>query len=189
MSVIEYIILSIALAIPLEVTLRGCALKNPIRLTRGLAVSLLLALEHAALMVIGIYIGNLLRFDLPEYDNLVYLGLLLVVALRMFFPAFRKKDKELPPYDISKWGTVLLLGVATGVNTLFVGMGLGFRVDLATDFWKVAVPMLVVVFLLGYWGIMLGRRNKEIRQRRWQLVAVLFLLAFAIKGAFFGDTL
>ena len=189
MSVIEYVILSFALAIPLEVTLRGCALKNPIRLTRGLGVSLLLALEHTALMVIGIYIGNLLRFDLPEYDNLVYLGLLLVVALRMFFPAFRKKDKPLPPYDISNWGTVLLLGVATGVNTLFVGMGLGFRVDLATDLWKVAVPLLVVVFLLGYWGIMLGRRKKEIRQRRWQLVAVLFLLAFAIKGAFFGDTM
>lgn len=189
MSVIEYIILSFALAVPLEVTLRGCALKNPIRLTRGLAVSLLLAFEHTALMAAGIYIGNLLRFDLPEYDNLVYFGLLLVVALRLFFAAFRKKDRELPPYDISRWGTVLLLGVATGVNTLFVGMGLGFRVYLSADFWKVSVPLLLMVFLLGYWGIMLGRRNKEIRQRRWQLVAVLFLLAFAIKGAFFGETM
>lgn len=185
MSVIEYIILSFALAIPMEMTMRGCALKNPIRLTRGLAVSALLALEHTVLVLVGILIGNLLRFDLPEYDNLVYLGLLTVVALRMLFPAFHKKD--VPSYEVAKWGTVLLLGIATGVNTLFVGMGLGFRVDVDTDLWKVGVPLYVAMLLLSYWGIMLGRRKKEVSSHRWQLVAVLFLLAFAIKGAFFGE--
>jgi len=187
MSVIEYIILAFALAIPLVVTLRGCALRNPIRLSRGLAVALLLALEQTLLLLSGIWIANMLRFDMPEYDNLVYLGFLLVVAVRMFFPAFRKQDKEMPPYDISRWGTVLLLGVATAVNTFLVGLGLGFRVNLGTDLWKVAIPMVVVMFLLGYWGIMLGRRKKEMRKRHWQLIAVLFLLIFAVKGAFFGE--
>ena len=45
----------------------------------------------------------------------------------------------------------------------------------------------VVVLLLSYLGIMMGRRKKEARERRWQLIAVLFLLIFAIKGAFFGE--
>ena len=98
MSILEYIILAFALSVPLMVTVRGCALKNPIRLSHGLAVSLLLAIVHVLLMLAGIYIGNMLRFGYPDYDNLVYLGLFLVVALRMFFPAFRKKDKELPAY-------------------------------------------------------------------------------------------
>ncbi len=121
MSVLEYIILSFALTVPVMVTLRACALKNPIRLTRGLGVSFLVAIVHVLLILAGIYIGNLLRFELPEYDSLIYLGLLVVVALRMFFPAFRKKEKELPAYDISRWLTVLLLGIATGTNTFFVG--------------------------------------------------------------------
>jgi hypothetical protein len=39
------------------------------------------------------------------------------------------------------------------------------------------------MFLLCYLGIMLGRTKKDLRARRWQLIAVLFLLVFAIKGA------
>jgi hypothetical protein len=40
---------------------------------------------------------------------------------------------------------------------------------------------------MGYLGIMLGRTKKPVRARRWQLIAVLFLLVFAIKGAFFSS--
>lgn len=189
MSVIEYIILSLALAIPVLVTLRGCALSHRIRLSWGLAASLILAVEHTLLILLGAWVGNMLRFDIPDYDNLIYLGLIVVVALRMFFPAFRKGDKALPAYDISRLATILLLGVATGTNALFVGLGLGFHphVQLPAHLWRIAVPMLVAVFLFSYWGIMLGRRKKEVRQRRWQLIAVLFLLIFAIKGAFFTE--
>ena len=187
MSVIEFIILSFALSVPVMVTLRGCALQNPIRLTRGLGNSFLVSIIHVLLMVAGLYIGNLLRFGFPEYDNLVYLGFMVVVALRMFFPAFRKKETPLPAYDISRWSTVLLLGVATGTITLFVGLGLGFLVPFQANVWRVAVPLFVVMFLLCYLGIMLGRTKKDLRARRWQLIAVLFLLIFAIKGAFFTN--
>ena len=101
MSVLEYIILSFALTVPVMVTLRACALKNPIRLTRGLGVSFLVAIVHVLLILAGIYIGNLLRFELPEYDSLIYLGLLVVVALRMFFPAScaQAKTASAVPYS------------------------------------------------------------------------------------------
>ena len=46
MSVVEYIILSIALAIPTMVVMRACALKNRIRLTKGMAFSFIIALEQ-----------------------------------------------------------------------------------------------------------------------------------------------
>ena len=147
MSVLEYIILAFALAFPVMATVRGCALKHHIRLTRGLAVSALLAAVHVAFILMGISVANLLR----------------------------------------RWGTVLLLGIATAVNTLLVGLGLGFRVSLQAELWKLSVPLFVVLFLLCYWGIMLGRRNKPMRERRWLLIAVLFLLIFAVKGAFFGE--
>jgi putative Mn2+ efflux pump MntP len=183
MSVIEYILLAFALAVPTMVTVRGCAVKNPIRLTRGLGVSFLIALEHTLLLLAGILVGNLLRFDIPDYDNLIYLGMLVIVAGRMFFMAFSKKEK--PSYDIASWLTVLLLGVATGINSLFVGLGLGFRVLVENELWKVGIPLIVVIFLFAYLGIMLGRRKKHVRVRRWMLLGMLFLLIFAVKGAFF----
>jgi len=186
MSVIEYLILAVALAVPVMVQLAASASRVRIRLTRGLAVSLLIALVHSLLLLAGIYVGNLLRFGYPDYDNLIYLGLMVAVALRMFFPAFRKQSKEQPAADISQWLTVLLFGIASGTNTLFVGLGLGFRVDFHTDLWRAAIPLVVVLFLMCYLAIMLGRTGKPLRARRWQLIAVLFLLVFAVKGAFFS---
>ena len=185
MSVIEYIILSFALAVPVMVSLRVCALQTPIRLTRGLGVSFLLAVIHSALLLLGLFLGNRLRLGLPEYDNLFYLGLMLVVGVRMFFPAFSKKER--PAFDISRWSVVLSLAVATAINTLLVGLALGFRVAFSDELWKSAVPLFVVMFLLCYLAVMLGRRKKTLRERRWQLFAVLFLLIFAIKGAFFSN--
>lgn len=187
MSVLEYIILAFALSVSVMLSLRACALKTPIRLTHGLGVAFLIAVVHTLLLLAGLYIGNLLRIGFPEYDSLIYLGLLVAVALRLFFPAFRKKEKELPAYDISRWLTVLLLGIATGTNTLFVGLGLGFLVPLHPDALRASIPLAVVLFLMGYLGIMLGRTKKPVRARRWQLIAVLFLLVFAIKGAFFSS--
>lgn len=183
MKVFEYIVLSLALALPVLLTLRDCAAKVHLRLTRGLLVSFIIAVEQALLVLLGMLMGNLLRLGIPEYDNLVFLGLMLVVALRMFFNAFRKpKEKDAVVFDISRLGTVALLGLATGTNTLFVGIGLGFRTLLEHDIWAVSVPMAVSVFLLGYLGIMMGRQGKELRRRRWLLIATLFLLLYAIKG-------
>lgn len=186
MSVLEYIILAFALSIPVMVTLRGCALQNPIRLTQGLADSMLIAFEHVLLLLAGVWMGNVIRFDIPDYDNLFFLGLMVVVALRMFFPAFRRKEKPRISYDIARYGVVALLGIATGINTFIIGFGFGFRLNVAEELWRASIPLLVIMFLLNYLGIMLGRRKKEMRERRWQLIAVLFLLVFAIKGAFFA---
>ena len=184
MKVFEYIVLSLALALPVLLTLRASADKVRVRLSRGLFVSFVIAFEQSLLVLLGMYLGNLLSFDIPEYDNLVFLGLFVVVAIRMFIQAFRKAEKaDAAVFDISRLPTVLLMGVAIGTNTLFVGLGLGFRASVGQDSLAVSLPLAVSVFLLGYLGIMLGRQHKDVRRRRWLLIATLFLLVYAIKGA------
>lgn len=187
MSVVEYFILAFALAVPSLVQLRICALKNPVRLTRGLALSALMGVVHSLLFLFGLWVGNVLRFGLPEFDDLVFLGLFVVVALRLFFAAFRKGNRQPQAYDISRFSTSLFLGVATGTNCLFIGLGLGFRFPFEEELWRSSLPLFSVTLLLCYLGVMLGRRKKVIRARRWQLIGVLFLLIFAIKGAFFNQ--
>ena len=110
---------------------------------------------------------------------------MILVALRLLFRS-GKKSRQVQPYDISRFGTALLLGVAVGINTLFVGLALGFRIPLADNLWRAAIPMVVIMTLFALLGLMLGRQQKELRARRYTLFAVLFLLAFALKGAFWG---
>ena len=199
MSILEFIILAIALSFEALIVMHGCASKTPIQLTKGLAESFTMALVSIVLLIAGIWIGNLLRFTpdsvnpdatstnslLNDTDNLVYLGLMILVALRLLFRS-GKKSRQVQPYDISRFGTALLLGVAVGINTLFVGLALGFRIPLADNLWRAAIPMVVIMTLFALLGLMLGRQRKELRARRYTLFAVLFLLAFALKGAFWG---
>ncbi|MBP5190775.1 MAG: manganese efflux pump [Bacteroidales bacterium] len=199
MSIIEFIILSIALSFEAMIVMHGCALKTPVKLTKGLAEVFCIALLNILLLLGGIWLGNLLRFTpdaldpnasstnslLTDTDNLVYLGLMILVAVRLLFRS-GKKSRQVQPYDISRFTTALLLGIVIGINTLFVGLALGFRIPLGENIWRAAIPMLVVMTLFGLLGVMLGRQQKELRARRYTLIAVLFLLAFALKGALWG---
>ncbi len=197
MSIIEFIILAIALSFEALIVMHGCASKTSISLTKGLAESVTIALESVVLMLVGLYIGNLLRFTpeslgesttrdlLTDSDNLVCLALMIFVALRLMFRTGSKKHKA-PSYDISRFGTAALLGIAVGINSLLVGLGLGFRIDAGDNIWRAAIPLFVINTLFALLGVMLGRQQKELRSRRYTLVAALFILAFALKGAIWG---
>lgn len=197
MSIIEFIILAIALSFEALIVMHGCASKTSISLTKGLAESVTIALESVALMLVGLYIGNLLRFTpeslgesttrdlLTDSDNLVCLALMIFVALRLMFRTGSKKHKA-PNYDISRFGTAVLLGIAVGINSLLVGMGLGFRIDAGDNIWRASIPLFVITTIFALLGVMLGRQQKELRSRRYALVAALFILAFALKGAIWG---
>ncbi len=198
MSLIEFIILAIALSFEALVVMHGCAYKNKIPLTKGLAESAMVAFINAILLAAGIWIGSKLKFSpagidpdasqtvslLADTDGLVYLGLLLLVAIRLLFRS-GKKSRQVQPYDIRRFGTAILLGVALGINTLIIGLAVGFR-PVMSNYWSAAVPLFVIMTLMSFLGVMLGRSDKEIRARRYTLFAVLFLLAFALKGAFWG---
>lgn len=199
MSIIEFIILSIALSFEAMIVMHGSALKNPIRLTKGLAEAFCIAVVNALLLIAGVWLGNLLRFTpdtldptasstnslLTGTDNLVYLGLMILVAVRLLFRS-GKKSRQVQPYDIGRFSTAILLGIAVGINTLIIGLALGFRIPLGENIWRATIPMLIIMTLFALLGLMLGRQQKELRARRYTLFAVLFLLAFALKGAFWG---
>lgn len=199
MSVIEFIILSFALSFEAMIVMHGCAEQNRIKLTKGLGEAVCISVINALLILCGMWLGNLLRFTpdtidpladstnslLADTDNLVYLGLMILVALRLMFRS-GKKSRKVQPYDISRFSTALLLGVAVGVNTLIVGLALGFRIPVSENLWRAAIPLAVIMTLMAFFGIMLGRQKKELRARRYTLIAVLFLLAFALKGAFWS---
>lgn len=181
MSVFIYIVLALALGTTTFVVMRSCAEQTPISLVRGMAVAALLGFSHCLLMAVGFLIGNLIMFEIPDVDNLVFLGLVIFVALRLILST-SKKNRAIPAFDISRWGTVVGLSAVTGINVFIIGLALGFRVFIENDILKVLIPLFLSVFLGSYVAIMFGRQHVHLRERRWTLLAVLFLLGFALKG-------
>lgn len=194
MTIVEYIILAIVLTFESLLVMQICAAKHKVALTKGLAESLVVALVSGILVALGMFLGHFMRFTpdvldpkmvaqnawQQQTDKMIYVGLMVVVALRILLTAGSKK-RELPAYDISQWGTAIMLSIVLGINIFVAGMALGFYVSLDSDLWKAIIPFSVCSLLFSFVGIMFGRQQVTLRPRRWKMLIALLVLIFAFK--------
>ena len=186
MLIAAYIVLAIAFGINLMLLFHRCMSAVQIRLSHGLVATLVIVAIQTGLFMLGMLFGNLLRFELPEQTDafartnaLVCMGLTVFVAVRSLLPYLRREPR-LPLFKIALWMPVVGMALATGINHFLLGLGCGFVASLSDDFHKVLWPMLVLQFLIGYWGLMLGRQKVKIRPRRWEVVAVVLMIGVAV---------
>ena len=191
MTIFEYILIALAFGIETMLFMRRHTEKVPVRLTQGAALASIVALVYAVMFLLGIRIGNILRFADPDMgasfdttNSLVFVGLAVVVVLKMLISLRRRKNREAVIYNIERYTTMVALAFAMGINVLIFGLGVGFLPATDGDLWRVAIPMFVAVLLLAYWGIMLGRQKVEIREKRWIFISVILLLAVVLYRVF-----
>ena len=186
MSIATYIVLSIAFGVTAMLLMRRCAETTPIKLTKGLAIMFVTATIYVLLFILGITLGDLLRIEGADAPQLyartnayIFLGLTIFVALRMLLPHLKRKP-QLPVFDLRNWSSVIAMSVASGINVLLVGLGLGFVMPLAGHIHWAIWPLFISSVLLGYTGIMFGRQKVTIRPLRWMIVACILLLGCGI---------
>ena len=186
MSIATYIVLSIAFGVTAMLLMRRCAETTPVKLTKGLAIMFVTATIYVLLFILGITLGDLLRIEGADAPQLyartnayIFLGLTIFVALRMLLPHLKRKP-QLPVFDLRNWSSVIAMSVASGINLLLVGLGLGFVMPLAGHIHWAIWPLFISSVLLGYTGIMFGRQKVTIRPLRWMIVACILLLGCGI---------
>lgn len=186
MSIATYIVISIAFGVTAMLLMRRCAETTPVKLTKGLAIMFVTATIYVLLFILGITLGDLLRIEGTDAPQLyartnayIFLGLTIFVALRMLLPHLKRKP-QLPIFDLRNWGSVLAMSVASGINVLLIGLGLGFVMPPAGHVHWAIWPLFISSVLLGYTGIMFGRQRVTIRPLRWMIVACILLLGCGI---------
>ncbi len=184
MHIATYIVLALAFGINTMILMRRCAEATPVKLTKGLGIMFIVSAVGALMFLLGISLGDLLRIegaDAPQMytktNAYIFLGLAVFVAVRMLLPYLRKTP-HLAVFDLRNWSYVLAMSVASGINMMLVGLGLGFvsagNIHLAV--W----PTFACILLLGFIGIMFGRQKVTMRPRRWMIVACILILGCAI---------
>ena len=130
--------------------------------------------------------GDLLRIEGTDAPQLyartnayIFLGLTIFVTLRMLIPYLKRKP-QLPTFDLRNWGSAIAMSVASGINVLLVGLGLGFVTPLTGHIHWAIWPLFISTTLLGYTGIMFGRQKVTMRPRRWMIIACILLLGCGI---------
>lgn len=186
MSVAAFIVVALAVALNDMLLLRHCAEPFPVRLSAGLVIAFALATVHTVLFLGGIALGDLLRIESPSDTTLynrpnsyIMLGLFLIVILKMIFPYLRR-NPQLPIFNITDNKSIAAMSVASGVNILLIGIGVGFTTPLIGHIHLALWPMLTLAFLFGYLGIMFGRQKVVMRPLRWMIVICILLLGIAI---------
>ena len=107
--------------------------------------------------VIGWMCGVKAQKYIESYDHWIAFALLAFVGGRMLKEAWEnrgKEEQECPANDPTRGGSLLLLGIATSLDALAVGLSLAL---LKVDVWMPAVIIGVVCFCITAFGLHLGK--------------------------------
>lgn len=178
MGIIEIILLSIGLAMDafaVAVT-SGIAIKN-LRLRHALLIGITFGGFQAIMPVIGWLAGLGLQQFLCDVDHWIAFALLSIIGGKMIYEAFRLEDAEEPDNPLQA-GVLLILGIATSIDALAVGVTFAMI--------KVAIiaPVAVIgsiTFLLCLVGVYIGDAFGHFFEKKIEIFGGLVLIAIGIK--------
>ena len=181
MSFIEALILALALCVDTLVVSATTAFRSKMAYKRGFLMALILGFCQFAFPLAGAVIGDVARSFIEAVDHWVAFGLLAIVGGKMVVEGFRNEEEaESTKYSNLSVGMFFLLGVATSIDGLAVGIGLGLDNALKTVLWVVAI-IGVVTFLVSMLGIYLGKRNIPVPERTANIIAGMVLIGLGAK--------
>lgn len=184
MSFIEALLLALALCVDTLVVSATTAFKDKMVWRRGVLMALILGFCQFAFPLVGAVIGDVARAFIESVDHWVAFGLLAFIGGKMIVDGIRgeegKEEKKVLDGRRSLIVTYFLLGVATSIDGLAVGIGLGLDQPMATVLWVVAV-VGVVTFIVSIIGIFLGKRNIPVPERTANIIAGVVLIGLGVK--------
>lgn len=184
MVFIEALLLALALCVDTLVVSATTAFKDKMPWRRGVLMALILGFCQFAFPLVGAVIGDVARAFIEAVDHWVAFGLLAFIGGKMIVDGIRgeegEEQKKVVDGRRSLIATYFLLGIATSIDGLAVGIGLGLDQPMSTVLWVVTV-VGVVTFVVSIIGIFLGKRNIPVPERTANIIAGVVLIGLGVK--------
>ena len=156
MDIFTLIGLSIALTVDaFAVALAAGIVLDPFTERRWFRLAFHFGLFQAIMPVIGWLAGRGLHHWISHYYHWIAFGLLSLIGGKMIFEALKTKGKKTITKDPSKGWTLIMLSIATSVDTLAVGFSLAL---LEKNIFIFAIVIGVTTSVLTIAGMFLGRK-------------------------------
>lgn len=184
MEFVEALLLSLALCVDTLVVSAATAFREKMTYRRGLLMALILGFCQFAFPLVGALIGDVSRAFIESVDHWIAFGLLAFIGGKMILDGIRGEEEEAeektPDSHRSLIYTYFLLGVATSIDGLAVGIGLGLDNPMLDVLW-IVITIGVVTTLVSLLGVYLGKRNIPVPERTANIVAGLVLIGLGVK--------
>ena len=176
--ILEAFVLALALCVDSFVVSATSAFKSKMSYRHGVLMAVVFAFFQGGFPFLGAMLGAAFRDMIASVDHWVAFGLLLAVGGKMVYDALCEvpDDRQL---DVSRFGVLCLLGIATSIDAFVVGIGLGLDKGLGQIAFIVAV-IAVVTFVVSMVGVALGKRNIPVPERVATLLAGLVLIGLGV---------
>ena len=155
----------------------GAMLSRP-SLASALKVGLCFGVFQAVMPAIGLYAGLNLRSCLLALDHWAAFGLLFITGFRMIWEELKKCPEDTCPSDPMQFGRLLILGAATSMDALAVGVSLAVSGEYMAHH---ALVIGLTTFAICTAGFLAGAKMKEILHRRAGIVGGAMLLLIGCK--------
>lgn len=181
MSFVEPILLALALCVDTLVVSAATAMRSQISSRQGVLMAFILGFCQLAFPLVGAIIGDVSRAFIEVVDHWIAFGLLAFIGGKMIMDGMRGEadEEEMPHKRLSLW-TFFALGVATSIDGLAVGIGLGLNNPMA-EVLRIVSIIGIVTFVISMLGIYLGKRHIPIPERVASIVAGVVLIALGVK--------
>lgn len=182
MTFVEALLLALALCVDTLVVSTTTAFREKMTWHRGLLLALILGFFQFAFPLVGALIGDVARSFIEAVDHWVAFGLLALIGGKMILDGVKKEEEEKKEFSSSRYllFNYSMLGIATSIDGLAVGIGLGLDMPLNTVLWVVTV-IGVVTFMVALLGIFLGKRNIPVPERTATVIAGVVLIGLGVK--------
>jgi putative Mn2+ efflux pump MntP len=117
-------------------------------------IALTFGVFQGVMPVLGWLLGTGLQQYIARIDHWIAFGLLAIIGGKMLFDAF-SKEKDEPDEDRIKVRELLLLGVATSIDALAVGISFAF---LDVSIVEASITIGVATLVLSFAGVLIGHR-------------------------------
>lgn len=181
LNIIEIISIGIGLSMDaFAVSVCGGMNCKKLRIRNALKVGLCFGIFQALMPFIGWFAaGSLFSAYIEKYDNLVALILLGFIGVKMLYDGIFKKDDD-ECVNINNIGNLLLLGIATSIDALMVG------VTFVSDFkgFEIINPISIIgitTFLISFMGVYLGKKSGDLLGNKSTIAGGVILILIGLK--------
>ncbi len=174
-------ILLVAVSLSLDcfaVAVAGSISMRTVSHSQVLRVAFAFGLFQAGMLVIGWQVGQAVVDIIEAFAHWMAFGLLALVGARMIKESLESDDEDRPGTDITRGFALLSLSVATSIDSLAVGLSLGF---LESRLMLAAVAIGSVAFLFTAGGFYFGERIGNLLGRWAEVVGGIVLIGLGIR--------
>lgn len=178
MGYLAIILVALGLSIDSFVASISCGLKTKILKLCNIVKTILIFGAFQSLMtLLGWAVGMSFAKIITGMDHWIAFTLLSIIGIRMIYES-RKKCKEKKEQNLFSSSTLILLGIATSIDALAVGISFAF---LNVEIINATLIIGATTILISFIGIIIGNRIGHLFEKGIQTLGGIVLIGIGIK--------